>query len=334
MSFVPKLSVVMPVHNGERYIEKSVGSLLRQTYRDFEIIIINDGSTDESENVLKHINSTDIKISVYHQENKGPSQTRNFGIEKACGEYLYFMDCDDYLDDKAFELMMPLIEEYSPDILFFGYTKDYIKGNEFVKQKEYVSDFKAAGNKSEFADILPDLLEKRLQTCMGNKIYRLSLVKEHSFNESVNVYEDSLFHFQLYANVNKAVVSDKLLYHYVQREEKSLVKSFTEKRLEWFSEMCRELVSLFKKFGIFENNRQLIYNYIFDHMIIYIDALINKHNGVDSEKRKFWIRSMLNKKEIEEVINGLESADIKRKIFIILFKLKSPALIYLFFKLK
>ena len=116
---MPKISVIIPVYNTEKYLEKCLSSVLNQTYCDLEIIIVNDGSTDNSELIIKEYETKyPDKIKYYKKENSGLSDTRNYGVKKATGEYLCFLDSDDYLDTKLFEKLKIEIEKQTEVIKY------------------------------------------------------------------------------------------------------------------------------------------------------------------------------------------------------------------------
>ena len=116
---VPKVSVIVPVYNTEKYLEQAVLSLTNQTLKDIEIILINDGSTDNSLEVLSRLAVNDDRIRVMTQENGGPSKARNLGVSLSRGRYLYFMDSDDYISNDTLEECFSKSEDFNLDFLFF-----------------------------------------------------------------------------------------------------------------------------------------------------------------------------------------------------------------------
>lgn len=119
ISFLPKVSVIVPVYNVEKYLSECLESLINQTLSDIEIICVNDGSTDDSRNVLERYAASDKRIAVVNQTNKGLSAARNSGVKTARGRYLYFLDSDDFIDRNALEYLYQEAEKYRLDILYF-----------------------------------------------------------------------------------------------------------------------------------------------------------------------------------------------------------------------
>ena len=119
---MPEVSVIIPVYNSEKYVEKCICSVMAQTLPELEIIIINDGSIDESGKILRKLAQKDSRIILLDQENKGVAAARNLGVEKATGKYLTFVDGDDYLQEDYIELMYNLAEKETLDMVICGLT--------------------------------------------------------------------------------------------------------------------------------------------------------------------------------------------------------------------
>lgn len=117
------ISVIVPVYNCEDYLEESLGSILNQTFNDIEIICIDDGSTDDSLRILRKMASSDSRIEVFAQENKGAGAVRNYGMTKALGDYVYFFDADDFLENDALEKAYENAKRNDSDIVFFKFDQ-------------------------------------------------------------------------------------------------------------------------------------------------------------------------------------------------------------------
>lgn len=178
-----KISVIVPVYNMEKYLEKCLDSLVNQTLKEIEIIAVNDGSKDKSINILKKYSKKYKNIKIYDHDNQGISKTRNFGIEKATGEYIAFIDSDDYVDTRMFEIMYKKAKKDNLDIVVCDYYNYYENKNKIEKFK--IVDFKdttISENKSLIFQINPS---------PWNKIYKKELfeVKKYRFPIGIK-YED------------------------------------------------------------------------------------------------------------------------------------------------
>lgn len=128
-----KISIIVPIYNAEQYLKKCISSVMSQTYSNWELILINDGSTDRSSNIINMVAETDDRIIAIHQENMGPGKTRNRGIERATGEYIVFLDSDDFLDKDYLALLVEKAERN--DIVFIDVNQITTEGRILAKEK-------------------------------------------------------------------------------------------------------------------------------------------------------------------------------------------------------
>lgn len=133
-----KISVIVPIYNAELYLKKCLDSIINQTYSNFEVILINDGSTDKSKDICMEFCENDERLIYIEQENKGLSSARNIGISKSSGDYICFVDSDDYIEKELFKKTIHAIDQYNADIIIYGRYKDY--GTKIVKVFESRSD--------------------------------------------------------------------------------------------------------------------------------------------------------------------------------------------------
>ena len=213
-----RISVVIPVYNTEpNYIDKAINSVLNQTYKNIEIIVVNDGSTDKATlEYLKTINNPDIKI--INQENKGLGGARNTGIENSTGEYIGFLDSDDWLDNNFYEVLYNLCEKNVADIACGILTRV------FEKRQKQMDNFR---NKVEF-----DFVEKMKYIKNGSvcsKLFKKSLFNNIRFEEKV-YYEDNLVLVDALLNSNKVVFTNRVKYYYRENPVSICLNSSKEKK--------------------------------------------------------------------------------------------------------
>lgn len=201
---MPDISIIVPIYNAENYLDKCIESLLNQTKKEIEIILINDGSTDNSEKIIKSYK--DKRIKYFKNENQGIGKTRNFGIEKAKGKYLMFVDSDDYIDKNMAKLMFDKAFSNSLDMVVCDYYK--VINNENIEEK--LPSFKPTTLKNS-----PNLLYD-INLSPWNKIYKTSLVKDNNirFVEDLK-YEDAPFVIETLDKANKIGKVNKCLNYYV-----------------------------------------------------------------------------------------------------------------------
>lgn len=230
------ISIIIPVYNVEEYLENCVESIIKQTYRNIEVILINDGSLDKSGEICNNLAKVDSRIRVVHQENKGVSYTRNFGINLAKGDYLLFVDSDDRCDILMVETLTSLINLYSADIVICGYDSIENKRkykNEISKLTSY-----SALNKLCTDDIIGGFI--------WNKIYKKNLFDTVKFDETKLIGEDFLVNYQIFQLTENIVYVDKPLYFYEIRKNSATTKDVVTTSLNLVS-IYEELYCNYKK---------------------------------------------------------------------------------------
>lgn len=196
----PKVSVIIPVYNTEDYLEEAVRSIMNQTLKEIEIIIIDDGSIDNSLSIIEELSNEDSRISCYTQENSGLSQTRNRGIELAFGEFIYFMDSDDILALNALELCYSQAKRKELDFVFFDgitFSDERIVASDTTYKRTYIFDEEIVYNG---IDMLNRMLENyiyRASACMIFINYDFLVKHNLNFYPGI-IHEDELFTSQLY----------------------------------------------------------------------------------------------------------------------------------------
>ena len=203
---MPKVSIIVPVYNTSKYLNKCIDSLINQTEEDIEILLINDGSTDESESIIKEYD--DKRIVYIKKKNTGIGKTRNLGIDKAKGEYVMFIDSDDYIDYDCVEKLYNYAIETKSDFVVTDFKKD-ING---TYEKVIIPDFES----SKLIDNPSILNAINLGPC--NKIYKKSILKGVRFDEKYK-YEDVPFVIKALKNASKISKLNESLSYYVIHEK-------------------------------------------------------------------------------------------------------------------
>ena len=216
------ISVIVPVYNVEKYINKCIDSIIRQTYKNIELILVDDGSTDNSGKLCDKLASQDTRIKVLHKQNGGVSRARNLGIEKATGDYICFVDSDDWLEIDYFALAVPCLKKHKPKLLQNNYVKDNKKGNIINKYKK---------SNILYYDAEQDLYEMANGYHYGweavASFYEATACKKVKFNTEIVFGEDLLFRYE-FNKVNDGLYIYQYLpkYHYYTRES-SAVNSYS-----------------------------------------------------------------------------------------------------------
>ncbi|MBO0958844.1 glycosyltransferase, partial [Neobacillus sp. MM2021_6] len=223
----PEISIIVPVYNIEHYLRECVDSILSQTFTNFEVILVNDGSSDNSGDICKEYAKLDGRVKVINQINKGVSAARNAGIKIAQGAYIGFVDGDDYIDNKMYQELYSLCEESKSDISICKLGRE-INGKLINKSQDCFK--KEMDNKEAMRELFKGVLY-RFSLC--NKLFRRKCFEDIHFPEG-RIHEDLSTTYKLFANANKAVYTNNIGYIYVKRENSILTTRFNEKRLDAF----------------------------------------------------------------------------------------------------
>lgn len=217
---MPKISVIVPVYNVERYLKACVNSILAQTFRDFELILVNDGSTDLSGGICDSYAKADDRVRVLHKQNEGVSQARNDGIQQATGEYLAFSDSDDTVEPDWLETLYQKAEQTNADLAVCNFYTVSAFGKE-ARRHAF-----AEGEVLE-GETLKLRLYQAIATCndvglftLCNKLFRTEIIRSSglSFQKGMSFGEDMLFLLDVYRQVGCVAFSEKPLYNYEIRE--------------------------------------------------------------------------------------------------------------------
>lgn len=217
------VSVIVPVYNSEKYIRRCLDSVCGQTYTDLEVILVNDGSKDHSLSILQEYSGRDHRISLVSQENKGVAAARNTGLRNANGDYILYVDADDWIEPDAIECLVSRMDE-DADIVFC--SSDHAETPEDVRRE--------SKTECEVWDQDRQLLEfmkhKRMTGMLWNKLIRKSIMDGSSFNEKTGYGEDAEFLWKVLKKSRKMVVTNEVLYHHVLEDMSISHLSFSEKK--------------------------------------------------------------------------------------------------------
>ncbi len=216
-----KISVVLPVYNVANYLRKCLDSLVNQTFKDFEVICVNDGSTDLSLSILEGYSLSDSRFKIITQENQGLSGARNTGIEQVEGEYVLFVDSDDWLEENALEVLYEHVKGFSSDITMFKFkyynenTEEYSEGP--FTNLEVIDPSFFTGN-FYYMDVI-DIIFK-ISHAPFNKLYKTSFLKENDAKFLYgSYYEDLEFFYKVFLKAKKVSVLPEYLYYYRIRDQ-------------------------------------------------------------------------------------------------------------------
>lgn len=224
------VSIIMPVYNAEETIETSINSVLNQTYKAIELIVINDGSTDETDRLCERY-ADDPRVKYFVQENAGPSTARNLGLREMTGSFVTFIDSDDTFKTNAVELMHEAIKD--ADLVIAGYEN--VKRAHDLHSTNQVTPGLLAGkySKDAFLNQYSELFDSQLVHYLWHKLYRSEKVEGLAFDDSVKIGEDLLFNLAYLKQIDKLTLIDKPVIEHVKDNEQSLTKTYQPDLFEY-----------------------------------------------------------------------------------------------------
>lgn len=199
-------SIIIPIYNSEKTLERCLESIRAQTFLNYEVILIDDGSSDHSLTICRNYALQDPRYHVIHQSNRGPSSARNAGLDIATGNWICFVDSDDHLEAGYLQSILDATHPYEADVVFFGHHKVYGNG----RQEAFIPD-EVRETKLE---MITELSEKDMFGYTWTKSFRRDAVQDIRFDETLNLFEDEVFTCQVIPNCKKVGVVRKPIYNY------------------------------------------------------------------------------------------------------------------------
>lgn len=301
-----KVSVIIPIYNTEKYLRRCIDSVLNQTFDDYEILLIDDGSTDNCAAICDEYNH-EIKVRVIHKSHGGVSSACNAGIDNASGKYLMFCDSDDYVEREWIATLYKAIEENLDSFVFCAFFKENNKESKLTRLSEGELYQHYTNNEYYF------MYRKGFSAYRWNRIYIREKVSGNlRFDENVSVGEDVLFNIEYFKTCDSFLYVDKPLYHWVNNENDSLSRVYHAKYYDDIKKLYFPRVSV-----IADTNLQDFYNEYFYRFYACIDVFNDERNTMIDKDKKEYIRYILHDKAF---CHAMEHAEKTRLKMILQFK--------------
>lgn len=212
-----KISVIVPAYNLEKYIARAIESISSQSYQNLEIILVDDGSTDKTLQVMKEQQEKDERIKVIHKENGGVTRARMVGVEASTGTWIGFVDGDDWIEPAMYEILMKNAKQYDADISHCGYQMIFVDG-----RIHYFYNTGLLAEQDKLTGLKDLLAGSRIEPGLWNKLFRKtlfhSLLHDGKMDYTIKTNEDLLMNFYLFKEAEKSVFYDVCPYHYIKRQ--------------------------------------------------------------------------------------------------------------------
>lgn len=312
-----KISVIIPAYNAEKTLCKCLDSIIKQSYKNLEIIIINDGSTDNTLPICNNYSKEDSRIIVLNNKNHGVSYSRNCGVKIASGDYITFVDADDYLDNNCFE---KIINKLTSDIDVFRYNFKVVGGKSFTNNIYELKDKKIVINSTTINKLYKHFLtfEEPIPNLVMLLIIRKDIAKKISFNEKLYMMEDANYYIDMFSKINNIYFSDMKSYNYYVNEN-----SVTHNKKNYKKNILGLLDTNKAIMDKISNNisNDLICKINCNHSRIISQMLINQYRYSRKEFRKVFMELQNNDKFIDIVKNN-QSGPLKNRFILFIISKK------------
>lgn len=293
------ISIIVPVYNVEKYLERCVNSIINQTYKNIEIILVDDGSKDNSGKMCDELKQKDDRIKVIHKENGGLSDARNAGLKIATGEYIGFVDSDDYIKEDMFETMYNLSKNHNAEISIVSFYELYKEKVIGVRDSKKLEELDKIGAIKEL------LIDTKIQSYAWNKLFKKELFDGIEFPTNKN-FEDIATTLLLFERANKIVLLEDPKYYYIRRDD-SIVGTRNYKTYKDYLEV------IYNKYFYLDGKYEQLdlynaYNYVINMIWVYTIIVAFDLDELYPEFEKNYILfEKIIKKYDEQIIKQLDN---------------------------
>lgn len=310
------VTLIIPVFNVEEYLEECLESIISQSFSDYEVILVDDGSTDKSRLIVSEYEKKFNKVKVLFQENKGASEARNLALKHASGEYVLYIDSDDFIKSNMLELMVKKANETQADMVICNYTLYYGANN---KNNKVVSYNILEENIYSSKDVIDMMLNFKLQGQLWNKLFKRKLLIENNFELEAGRYIEDIFPvFKIINRSEKIIFINEELYYYRQRDTSTINKRNIKLAEDYYHAMDSIVQYIIEnKLQVNSNSFKVFKSSILSYFIYhYTNA--NLKNGYKDFKKSKYIRLDIKIKDFL----FLKNLNKREKIRLLLWKLR------------
>lgn len=328
---MPKVSIILPCYNVEKYVAKSIQSVLDQSFKDFELLVIIDGSPDNSKGIAESFD--DSRIQIFEKTNGGLSDARNYGMERATGEFIYFMDSDDWIEPDLLKDSISFLEYKKINLVIFGYTQDNENINGGI-----LNSFEVLPNTDILRKSQSNLeLNANILGLLGyawNKMYRRDFLTSNNiiFEKGTSLIEDILFNTQLYHKLDEIHFLNKAYYHYLNRPSATLIKQYHSESFALKLRRNYVLQDLFREWN-FKNSKAILAKSHISGIRYCIHNMFYYQNNLTFLEKKNLIKEMLYHPFTKENITNFDPKNKKDLVIKFLIKYRQAYLLALLSRL-
>lgn len=304
----PLISIIIPAYNARDTINKAVQSACAQTYQNIEILVVDDGSSDDTAKIVQDLQKNDSRIKLFKRENRGVSAARNAGLKNARGTWFVTLDDDDFIDPGMLYAMYDHARVNETDLEICGFRKIYPNG----LKKEFRAEYDYADEKGQFLNTLfIELYDKHMICTHANKLYRTKLVREHDiyYNENIAVNEDIDFIFRFMQHTSSMGVIKPAFFNYVQHDE-SLISTYHDYGVASALLVACECRMMLVDAGVKNYVLRAADDRFFVHICSFV-GLMYKESGITKNMRLLEIRELCSHREFLDLLKRVRPSSLK-----------------------
>lgn len=321
----PVISIIIPMHNAEKYIYKNIVSILNQSYSNFELIIVNDGSTDKSLDIVNSFK--DDRITIYTTINQGVSAARNYGIHVSNGDYLFFADADDYVEPNILEKFIDIVNLYNPDLIVCGIFSETFKNSGYDM---LCYDEKYYPTRKDFKKDIITLYDHDLLYNVWNKLFKKSIIQRYNVVfPDINFGEDCFFNQAYLMHCNSFYNIDNCLYHYVREIKYSITTDYISNFFDIRLEENDKFIIFFKSYGVNEKKYSKFLSKRFIERTFGCLENLHRRNDLSCVEVYRETDRIIHNKITLDYLKTYHTDNFKLKVILFTYKFKSPFLAYI-----
>lgn len=332
----PTVSVIVPAYNAENFIESCVESVLRQTYTDFELILVNDGSKDSTSAICHRLAAQDSRITVIDQENGGSSSAKNTGLGIARGSYIEFIDADDIIDQTYMEQLLRGTSEDEADLCVGNMAFVILDKGELVLSRPTPKLHEGMFTLKEYLSYYKEYMPHAIVGSPCNKLFRRSIIEEHHlrFDETTKNNEDTWFNLEYLRCCEKVFVSASPFYRYINHQNGSASRKYIDNVIEIYIETYRRSTAFLKEAEMYDCNAQFCKSYFIGLCIGALNGIVLQATQYTKKEKlqKMW--DIVERPEVRDALKDLQEPDKKKRMIAFLMRRRWVRLLYSAFRLK
>jgi glycosyltransferase involved in cell wall biosynthesis len=332
------VSIIVPIYNAEKYLKTCIDSILNQTYENIEVILINDGSTDNSKKICCEYKEKDSRIVVIDQPNCGPSISRNNGLKLSTGKYVQFVDADDYIEQDMTEKLIKSMDN-NTQLVMSAFNVVFIKdgkGDKVTNDCNKLLGMKNYYKKPEFLSVFGEFFLLDYINVLWNKLYSIDVIKKNNlrFIDDLFMGEDLLFNLDYIKSCDDIKFINQPLYNYLQINENSLTRKSKKNFFEIQQMLFKKVREFMKENDCYSNKNKGCVEKLYTDLIISSFDNIILDSNLNGNSKKAYMNRIVQDDSVRESIQFFKFGNIQKKLIYLFIKYKKVICIYLLIKYK